>query len=183
MRSIACALLLSLLPSFVAAAASGPALEVFKSGVYKSAIPLLQRQCSTDKDNVTLRAALLSALVYEGKVDQAADLSQDLAQGFPSSPEALARPRRIPLLHRRNGRGGKALQSGDQSQGSDCSRYYGLYRIYKSASMYRSARMMCFRAHGLDPNDALITRAIPEYAHTRASQADAWFIHARASLG
>lgn len=90
MRSIACALLLSLLPSFVAAAASGPALEVFKSGVYKSAIPLLQRQCSTDKDNVTLRAALLSALVYEGKVDQAADLSQDLAQGFPGSPEALA---------------------------------------------------------------------------------------------
>lgn len=29
--------------------------------------------------------------------------------------------------------------------------------------MYRSARMMCFRAHGLDPNDALITRAILEY--------------------
>lgn len=42
--------------------------------------------------------------------------------------------------------------------------YYGLYRVYRAASMYRSARLMCLRAHELDPDDALITYAFLRYA-------------------
>ena len=42
--------------------------------------------------------------------------------------------------------------------------YYGLYRAFKAASVYRSARLMCMRAHQLDPDDALLTYAFLHYA-------------------
>ena len=40
---------------------------------------------------------------------------------------------------------------------------FGLYRLYHAASMYRSARLFCLRAHQLDPDDAIITLAFIRY--------------------
>src|SRR6476469_8404039 len=90
MRLLVSVLLSFLAPCVNALADSQVALEVFKSGDYKSAIPLLQAQCSADGENVLAQAALLSALVYQSKVEEASDLSEQLAQRFPNSPEALA---------------------------------------------------------------------------------------------
>jgi hypothetical protein len=50
-----------------ALAESRPAIEVFKSGDFKSAIPLLEAQVAADKEDVPAAAALLSSLVYEGR--------------------------------------------------------------------------------------------------------------------
>jgi hypothetical protein len=42
--------------------------------------------------------------------------------------------------------------------------FYGLYRLFDVASMHRSARMLLMRAHEIDPDDALITRAWLRYS-------------------
>src|SRR5690349_8382155 len=61
----------------------------YKAGDYKTAIPLLRaaQQSSTD----ALRsAALLSALVYEGRVDESSEATEADAAAFPNSPEVIA---------------------------------------------------------------------------------------------
>lgn len=40
---------------------------------------------------------------------------------------------------------------------------FGLYRLLHAASLYRSARLFCMRAHALDPDDALITLGFLRY--------------------
>lgn len=143
---------------------SKAALDVFKSGDYKTAIPLLKAECSEDKSNVVLRSALLSALVYEGRVDAAADLSSELALQFPNSPEALAARAEFHYYMGDMGEAGKLDKVVLKTQPGMARAFYGLYRIYRAASLFHSARLACMRAHEFDPDDALITSAFLRYA-------------------
>ena len=65
-----------LLVTFVTAPLSGGddpaagALAVFETGDYKTAIPQLQAAVAGAQNKDAVRAALLSALVYEGRVDE-----------------------------------------------------------------------------------------------------------------
>jgi len=74
------------------------AIEVYRSGDYKTAIPLLQSESAQDKDNPIVRSALLSALVYDGRVDAASELSDQLATAFQSRQRPSQRVP-IPVLH------------------------------------------------------------------------------------
>ena len=65
-------------------------LAVYKSGNFAAAIPLLQSALSKFPNDTLLQAALLSSLVYDGRVDQASEADEHDAAAFPDSPEILA---------------------------------------------------------------------------------------------
>jgi predicted aspartyl protease len=133
-------------------------LAAYREGDYKTAIPLLQASAASAHTDPVLRAALLSSLVYEGQLDAASDAADAAAQDFPNSPEVIA------------ARGEYAYYLGDMNAAQTLFKaaaklkdqtaraYYGLSRLYHSASLYRTARLFCLRAHEIDPDDALITR-------------------------
>ncbi len=148
---------------FAAFADTDDVLAVYKSGDYKSAIPLLPAAVAQDGKDEYLRAALLSALVYEGRADEAADAAEAAARDFPASPEAMTARgefsyymgdvREAETLYR------SALKINEKNAHA----YYGMYRLFYAASLYRSARIMCMQAHAVDPDDALITFAFMRY--------------------
>jgi tetratricopeptide (TPR) repeat protein len=138
-------------------------LVEYKAANYKVAIPLLETAARTNiKDPVT-SAALLSALVYEGRVEEASDAAEADSAQFPTSPDVIA------------GRGEFAFYMGDMQKAEglfkaamklkqDTPRaVYGLSRLCRLAFMYRTARLLCLKAHEIDPDDALITRSWLRY--------------------
>ncbi|MBV8896143.1 MAG: tetratricopeptide repeat protein, partial [Acidobacteriaceae bacterium] len=138
-------------------------VSVYKSGDYVRAIPLLQQAVAKNPKDAVIQAALLSALVYQGQVDEATDAADGDAQNFLESPDVLS------------ARGDLAFYMGDMPAAENLYKsaikikegtaraHYGLYRMFHAASMYRSARLLCMRAHQLDPDDALITLAFTRY--------------------
>ncbi len=155
-------LLLSLTAA-VCAAAADDALVAYKAADYKRAIPLLRIALAQNPKDAATHAALLSALVYDGRVDEASEEAEAEAANFPSSPEITA------------ARGEYAFYMSDMSKAEDLFRQavklkentpravYGLYRLYYAASMYRTARLFCLRSHDIDPDDALITLSFLRY--------------------
>lgn len=155
--------LLAIAPLILAAAALLSRADVdsgmaaFRAGDYNRAIPLLSAAAGGDPKNALVRAALLSALVYEGKVEEASDAADLAAADFPNSPEVTA------------ARGEFAYYMGDVAQAETLYRaaaklqdatpraYYGLSRLYRAASLFRTGRLFCLKAHELDPDDAYIT--------------------------
>lgn len=132
-------------------------LSAYEAGDYKAAIPLLRAAAAAKPDDAAHQAALLSALVYEDAVDEASDLADADAEKFPNSAEVLA------------ARGDFAFYMGDlgaaeklwvaAANQENARAYYGLYRLNRAASNYRTARLRCLKAHAIDPDDALITKA------------------------
>jgi tetratricopeptide (TPR) repeat protein len=150
------AFLLALLPNLLFSQ-SDNGLPAWREGNCKQAIPLLQAAAASAPADASLHAALLSALVYEGRVDDASGADQADAQAFPDSPEVTA------------ARGEYAYYLGDMTEAQILFKaalklkettpraYYGLSRVYRAASLYRTARLLLLRAHEIDPDDALIT--------------------------
>ncbi len=138
-------------------------LAVYKSGNFAAAIPLLQNAAAKSPADAAVQAALLSSLVYEGKVEQASNADERSATAFPNSPDIVA------------ARGEFAFYMGDMPQAErlfkaalklkeDTPRaIYGMSRLYRAASFYRSARLLCLKAHDVDPDDALITQTFLRY--------------------
>lgn len=163
MRSVVCLFVLSFAAFLHAGTDSVSGLEAYKSGNYKVAIPLLEVKALADKDDAPTAAALLSALIYEGKLEQASQLAQQLAERFPQSPEAIAARGDLRFYTGELGEAEKLYKTALKIRETTPRAYYGLYRVFRAASMYRSARMMCLRAQVLDPDDALITYAFLRY--------------------
>src|SRR5581483_2711960 len=138
-------------------------LTVYKSGDYASAIPLLQQAVAKDSKSAVLRAALLSALVYQGRVDEAADAANEDAQAFPQSPEILAARGEFAFYMSDLPAAESLYKAAAKLKDETARAYYGLYRLYYAASMYRTARLFCLRAHAMDPDDSLITLAFMRY--------------------
>ena len=109
------------------------AMKVFKSGDYKTAIPLLRAPVPKEQEAIT-RAALLSALVYEGKADEAADLSDSLAAQYPDVPEVMAA--RGELLYYLGDVFGadKLFRSAQRSKPALARAYFCLYRLFHASS-------------------------------------------------
>ncbi len=138
-------------------------LAAFKAANYEVAIPLLRAAAARTPTDAGVEAALLSSLVYENKTDEAAEEDERAAKAFPNSPEVIA------------ARGEFAFYMADMPQAEHLFRaaiklkedtvraVFGLSRLYRAASFYRSARLACLRAHELDPDDALITQAFLRY--------------------
>lgn len=150
--------LFGLLP-FVSHAESDTATATYKSGDFKRAIPLLQSACSEATKDPLIRAELLSSLVYEGQVDEASDAAEQAAADFPNSPEVLAARGEFAYYMGDMGEAEKLFKAALKLKEPTPRAVYGLYRLYRAASLYRTARLLCLRAHEIDPDDALITRS------------------------
>ena len=141
----------------VSAADTGAALQCFKTGDYKTAIPLLQAARSESVQPVAVKAALLSALVYEGRVDDATNLAAALEQEAATDPALMVARGEFLFYMGDMGGSEKLFREVIRIQENNARATYGLYRVFHAASLYKSARLLCMRAHSLDPDDALIT--------------------------
>lgn len=132
-------------------------IEVYKTGNYKAAIPLLQASETKNPRDALIAAALLSALVYEGRVDEASDTADTDAAAFPNSPEVIAARGEFAYYMSDMAEAEKLFRAALKINEATPRATFGLYRIFHAASMYRSGRLLCLKAHELDPDDALIT--------------------------
>ena len=151
------------LSASIRAAEAPDAMAIFKTGDYARALPALRQSVAKTPNDAVLQAALLSTLVYLGHVDEAADAADNDADNFPQSPDVLA------------ARGEFAYYMGDMPQAETLFRaalklrdptaraVYGLSRIHRAASNFKTARLLCLTAHQADPDDALITLAFTRY--------------------
>ncbi|MBV9765733.1 MAG: aspartyl protease family protein [Acidobacteriaceae bacterium] len=145
-------------------AGSDDGMAAYREANYAAAIPLLQAASAKTPQDPLESAALLSSLVYEDRLEDATAAAETDATTFPASPEVIA------------ARGEFAFYMGDMLQAEHLFKaaiklkdetpraYYGLYRLYHAASLYKTARLLCLRAHEIDPGDALITLAFLRYA-------------------
>jgi predicted aspartyl protease len=132
-------------------------MAAFRAGDYKTALPLLSAGVASDPKNAALRAALLSALVYEGKLEQAGDAAELAAADFPNSPEVLAARGEFAFYLGDMAQAEKLFLSAIKLKNETARAYYGLSQLYRAASLYRTARLQCLKAHEIDPDDAFIT--------------------------
>ena len=147
----------------VPAAELDNAISVYKSGDYRTAIPLLEAACRRDPKDEHVAAALLSALVYDGRVDQAADAADADATAFPNSPEVIAARGEFAFYMSDMPEAERLFKAAVKLNESTPRATYGLFRVFRMASMYRTARLLCLKAHELDPDDALITSSWLRY--------------------
>lgn len=157
-------LFLAFLPACpLLASDSASAIASFKTGDYKTAIPLLQAASAEPSASPEIKAALLSALTYEGRVDDAATLETSLAASVPNDPVVMTARGEF-LFYMGDVAGAEKLFRAAVKLNEENARaQYGLYRLLRAASYYKTARTYCLRAHALDPDDALITLAFIRY--------------------
>jgi tetratricopeptide (TPR) repeat protein len=146
-----------------ALASAGDAMAAYKGADYKRAIPLLQAAVATAPKDPAIRAALLSALVFDGRVEEASEAADADTAEFPQSPEIMAARGEFALYMSDTAEAEKLFKHAIQLKDDNSRAVFGLYRLYRAASMYRSARLLCLRAHAIDPEDALITLAYIRY--------------------
>ncbi len=144
--------------SALAAGQTPNALSVYKDGDYDRAIPLLKEAAKAQANDAALRAALLSALVYQGKVEEAVDAAEEDAQVFPDSPDVIAACGEYAFYMGEMTDAERLFRQALKMRETTARAYYGMSRLFYAASMRRSARVLCLRAHEIDPDDALITR-------------------------
>ncbi len=138
-------------------------MAAYKAADYKIAIPLLQAAAAKIPHDPLISAALLSALVYEGRLDQASDAAEEDAAAFPNSPEVIAARGEFVFYMGDMPEAERLFKAAVKLKEQTPRAAYGLYRLFYMASMYRTARLLCLRAHEIDPDDALITVAWLRY--------------------
>ncbi len=140
----------------LAASAADPdnGITAYKAGNYEAAIPLLQ--AANHPPEPVISAALLSALVYQGRVDEASDAAEADAAAFPNSPEVLAARGELSFYLGDIPETERLLKAALKLNANTPRAIYDLSRLYRMASMHHTARLLCLRAHEIDPEDALI---------------------------
>ena len=138
-------------------------LRAYKEANYAVAIPLLTKAVAHSPSDPSVAAALLSSLVYEGKTDEAFDANQNNAIAFPKSPDVLAARGEYAFYMANMPEAEKLFRAAIDLQPDAARAVFGMARMYRAASYYRSGRLSCLKAHELDPADALITQAYLRY--------------------
>ena len=137
------------------------AMSAYRHGNYQLAIPLLRQAIVGRPKDSELTAALVASLVHERLIDEASAEAEKAGAAFPDSAEVLG------------AQGDLAFYLGDMGAAE---RFYklslkqketarsliGLCRLYRSASMFRTSRMVLFRAHQVGPEDAAVQEAWAE---------------------
>ncbi len=158
------ALGLALLSCFVTFAQNNDGIIAYKAGNFEVAVPLLRRAAAQSPQDAEAQAALLSSLVYEGKIEEASELDERDASAFAESPEMLAARGEFAFYMGDMGQAEKLFKSAIKLKEPTPRAVFGLSRVYRAASFYRTARLLCLRAHSIDPDDALITQSFIRYA-------------------
>ncbi len=156
-------LAVALFGSFCAFPQDDSGLAAYKSGNFAAAIPLLQTAAAKSPNDAAVQAALLSSLVYEGKVDQASDADERATTAFPNSPEVIAARGEFAFYMADMPQAERLFRAALKLKEDTARAIYGLSRLYRAASFYRSARLLCLKAHDVDPDDALITQTFLRY--------------------
>jgi predicted aspartyl protease len=146
-------------PAQVSAKPTLPAtdgLSEFRATRYKKAAPLLQDQLAKEPGNALMAAHLLTSYVHLGRLAEADALATDLEQRFPNSSDATSARGDLAFF-----RGNMALAQSLYIQALKTNEktaraYYGLYRVFRAASMYRTARLRILRAYEIDRDDRAI---------------------------
>jgi len=154
-----CALLSTALPLGNSAAA----LASYKDANYKVAIPLLKAALADDAQNPLLHAALLSSFTYEGLLDEAADEADSDETAFPQSPDVLSARGEFAFYLGNMGVAEKLFRAAIKIKDDSPRATFGLSRLLRMASYHRTARILCLRAHEIDPADAYITKSFLNY--------------------
>ncbi len=123
------------------------AIAAYKAADYSRAIPLLEAAVSSTPKDPIPRADLLSALVYEGRVDEASDAADADAAEFPQSPEVTAARGEFAFYMSDTFEAEKLFKQALRLKDDSARGTFGLSRLYHAASMYRTARLLCMRAH------------------------------------
>ncbi|MBV9268924.1 MAG: aspartyl protease family protein [Acidobacteriaceae bacterium] len=134
------------------------AIKTFLDGNYKAAIPMLQAAANTSPNDPNLHAALLSALVYEGRVEDASDQAADDEQHFPTSADVITARGEYAFYMADFGTAETLFKQALKIDPDNARAYYGLSRIALAASNFRTGRMLGLVAHQKDSADALITK-------------------------
>jgi tetratricopeptide (TPR) repeat protein len=139
--------------------ADGPDGEAeYQSAHYKDAVRLLRQTVAQDPAKPAPAAHLLTSLVEEGQLGEAEALATQLEQSFPNSADVLS-ARGDLTFYRGDLRGAeKHWIAALKVSVNNARAHYGLYRLYRSASMYFSARNRILMAHELDPTNVPIAR-------------------------
>lgn len=162
LRTIA-AFFIAVMAAFSLWNSESEALSAYKSGDYKKAIPLLEALSRKAGATPETKAALLSALTYEGRTESAATLETELAQAFPNHPAAMTARGDFYFYMGDLASAEKLFRSALKIGEDNARAQFGMFRLLRSASYYKSARISCMRAHALDPDDALLTLAFLRY--------------------
>ena len=144
------------------AASQSPApdgIAKFRAGAYREAIPLLEQSQTANPQDPIAGSDLLSALVYEGRVDEAVSLGSSLSTTFPDSPDALAAEGDLAFYLGDVAKAERLYFAALQKREATARAYFGLYRLYRSASMHKRARRSLIRAYAIDPANAAIEHA------------------------
>ncbi len=158
-----CTVLTFCVSSVLCIADSDDGIAAYKAGDYQTAIPLLEAAAAKTPKDPAIRAALLSALVYEGKIEEASDETDSDAAEFPNSPEVIAARGEFAYYMGDMPEAEKLFKAAAKLKDQTPRAYYGLYRLFYAASMHHTARLLLMRAQEIDPDDALITRAWLRY--------------------
>jgi len=154
----------ALLSCCVLFAQNNDGLIAYKAGNFELAVPLLRRAAAQAPQDAEVQAALLSSLVYAGKLDEASEADEHDAAAFTESPEVLAARGEFAFYMGDMGQAEKLFKAAIKFKEATPRAVFGLSRLYRAACFYRTARLLCLRAHSIDPEDALITQSFIRYA-------------------
>jgi tetratricopeptide (TPR) repeat protein len=131
--------------------------SLYLSGHFKEAIPLLRASIAAKPEDPVPSAQLLTSLVNERLLSDAEELADRLTEKFPDSSDVLA------------ARGDLAFYRGDMAETqklyvqalkvreANAHAHYGMYRLFRSASMYATARLHLLRAYEINPREREIS--------------------------
>ena len=140
------------------------ALAAYRAGKFAEAIPLLREASNAAPADPLLQAAFLSSLTYEGKIYEAMEVEARQAAAFPDSPDVLTARGEFAFYNGDMGHAEKLFRSATALKPDTPRAVFGLSRLYRAASYYRTARLFCLKAHELDPDDALVMQSYIRYA-------------------
>ncbi|MGA7414271.1 MAG: aspartyl protease family protein, partial [Bryobacteraceae bacterium] len=137
---------------------SGRAVEpsaenVYLSGHFKEAIPLLRTSIAAKPEEPVPAAYLLTSLVNEGALSDAEELADQLTQRFPDSSDVLAARGDLWFYRGDMGQAQKLYVQALKVREANAHAHYGMYRLFRSASMYAAARLHLLRAYDIDPRE------------------------------
>jgi predicted aspartyl protease len=153
--------ILTLILALAVCAAESPrdaALEAFRGGNYAVAITLLETASASDPKDDGTAAALLSALIAENRYDKALELGAKLKAQFPDSAEAISARGDLAFYVGRMNEASQLFKESIKKKETGRANF-GLYRVLRSASYFRTARLMLLRGYEVDHNDAALMRA------------------------
>ena len=127
--------------------------SLYLSGHFKEAIPLLRASIAAKPDDPFPAAHLLTSLVNEGVLSDAEDLADQLTQKFPDSSDVLAARGDLAFYRGDMGQAQKLYVQAVKVREGNAHAYFGIYRLFRSASMYATARRSLLRAYDIDPHE------------------------------